>query len=132
MRNFQSRKLGLGSLTFTVMAIRKSFLREICKYGILWCGKIEQFMKVFFVKIVFFTNLQKVFSFYGTICIPSTTTHLTLFLSANTKPMQSAVLTLTQSLSTVSMHCVYNCYWVLVSLVPLVTPPQQERPGGRG
>ena len=40
------------------VAIHESFLCEIWGCGILWCGKSEQSAKVFYVKIVFFTNWQ--------------------------------------------------------------------------
>ena len=35
------------------------FLLEIWGHGICWYGKSKQFVKVFFTKIVFFTNSQK-------------------------------------------------------------------------
>ena len=41
------------------VAIRESFSREIRGRGILWRGNSKQSAKVFFVKIVFFTNLRK-------------------------------------------------------------------------
>ena len=41
------------------MAICQSFIREIWGRGVLWHGKNEQSVKVFSMKIVFFTNSHK-------------------------------------------------------------------------
>ena len=41
------------------VAIHESFLCKIWGCGVLWCGTSEQSVKVFSMKIIFFTNLRK-------------------------------------------------------------------------
>ena len=54
--NFQGRKL--SQILWFSDYLRK-FSPWNLRHGVLWCSKSELSVEVFFVKIVFFTNLQK-------------------------------------------------------------------------